>query len=122
MFCPNCGFELDGDLRYCTECGYALEDAKAVLNSASNEVAEEPSVINEAVEEIFASGETEKEPSAGAEAGEEKSTVESEPVADSPKTTCRPVQRLRFLPCAPTGQNRAIRSPSPSRRQPLFLR
>lgn len=42
MFCPNCGFELDGDLRYCTECGYALEDAKAVLNSASNEVAEEP--------------------------------------------------------------------------------
>ena len=38
MFCPNCGFELDGDLRYCTECGYALEDAKAVLNSASNEV------------------------------------------------------------------------------------
>lgn len=82
MFCPNCGFELDGDLRYCTECGYALEDAKAVLNSASNEVAEEPSVINEAAEEIFASDETEKEPSAGAEAGEEKSPVESEPVAD----------------------------------------
>ena len=82
MFCPNCGFELDGDLRYCTECGYALEDAKAVLNSASNEVAEEPSVINEAAEEIFASGETEKESSAGAEAGEEKSPVESEPVAD----------------------------------------
>lgn len=45
------------------------EDAKAVLNSASNEVAEEPSVINEAAEEIFASDETEKEPSAGAEAG-----------------------------------------------------
>lgn len=44
MFCPNCGFELDDDLRYCTECGYALEDAKAVLNSASDEVAEEPSV------------------------------------------------------------------------------
>lgn len=82
MFCPNCGFELDGDLRYCTECGYALEDAKAVLNSASDEVAEEPSVINEAAEEIFASDETEKEPSAGAEAGEEKSPVESEPVAD----------------------------------------
>lgn len=82
MFCPNCGFELDGDLRYCTECGYALEDAKAVLDSASNEVAEEPSVINEAAEEIFASDETEKEPSAGAEAGEEKSPVESEPVAD----------------------------------------
>lgn len=82
MFCPNCGFELDGDLRYCTECGYALEDAKAVLNSASNEVAEEPSVINEVAEEIFASDETEKEPSAGAEAGEEKSPVESEPVAD----------------------------------------
>lgn len=69
MFCPNCGFELDGDLRYCTECGYALEDAKAVLNSVSNEVAEEPSVINEAAEEIFASDETEKEPFAGAEAG-----------------------------------------------------
>lgn len=82
MFCPNCGFELDGDLRYCTECGHALEDAKAVLNSAGNEVAEEPSVINEAAEEIFASDETEKEPSAGAEAGEEKSPVESEPVAD----------------------------------------
>ena len=82
MFCPNCGFELDGDLRYCTECGYALEDAKAVLNSVSNEVAEEPSVINEAAEEIFASDETEKEPFAGAEAGEEKSPVESEPVAD----------------------------------------
>ena len=47
MFCPNCGFELDGDLRYCTECGYALEDAKAVLNSASNEVAEEPMVTEE---------------------------------------------------------------------------
>lgn len=82
MFCPNCGFELDGDLRYCTECGHALEDAKAVLNSAGNEVAEEPSVINEAAEEIFASDETEKEPSAGAEAGEEKSPLESEPVAD----------------------------------------
>lgn len=82
MFCPNCGFELDDDLRYCTECGYALEDAKAVLSSASDEVAEEPSVINEAAEEIFASGETEKESSAGAEAGEEKSPVESEPVAD----------------------------------------
>ncbi len=52
MFCPNCGFELDGDLRYCTECGYALEDAKAVLNSVSNEVAEEPSVINGGREEI----------------------------------------------------------------------
>lgn len=82
MFCPNCGFELDGDLRYCTECGHALEDAKAVLNSAGNEVAEEPSVINEAAEEIFASDETDKEPSAGAEAGEEKSPVENEPVAD----------------------------------------
>lgn len=106
MFCPNCGFELDGDLRYCTECGYALEDAKAVLNSASNEVAEEPSVINEAAEEIFASDETEKEPSAGAEAGGGK-VARGERARSGRRR--RPAQGRRVVRCNAFDSSRARR-------------
>lgn len=125
MFCPNCGFELDDDSRYCTECGYSLAAAKEVLSASdggASEPKEEPAAAPddsaEAPEVARAAGgqsdEAEGNPADGEEAPAGESAAEESAAAEALPSSEASVEPAE--PPAPLGM--ATPAPMPSASQP----
>ena len=50
MFCPNCGFQISDDARFCEQCGASLNSGGMRAETETNAPAQTPPVQNAATE------------------------------------------------------------------------